>query len=95
MEFLEHLMRHIPGKLLIIWDRLSAHRSAFVRDFIAAQDGRITLEWLPAYAPELNPVEYCGAIGKITSSPTSVRSMPGSSAQRLGAASDESGAGHP
>jgi transposase len=58
VEFLEHLMRHLPGKLLIVWDRLSAHRSVFVRDFIAAQRGRIQIEWLPAYAPELNPVEY-------------------------------------
>jgi hypothetical protein len=25
--FLEHLQRAIPGKLLVIWDGLSAHRS--------------------------------------------------------------------
>jgi transposase len=58
VEFLEHLMRHLPGKLLIVWDRLSAHKSALVRDFIDSQGDRIRLEWLPAYAPELNPVEY-------------------------------------
>jgi hypothetical protein len=29
-----------------------------VRDFVAAQGKRLTLEWLPAYAPELNPVEH-------------------------------------
>jgi len=29
-----------------------------VQDWIAAQRGRITLEWLPSYAPELNPTEY-------------------------------------
>jgi len=58
VEFLRHLLRHIPGKMLIVWDRLSAHRSLRVRDFIAAQEDRIQVEWLPAYAPELNPVEY-------------------------------------
>ncbi|MGH9793201.1 MAG: IS630 family transposase, partial [Candidatus Acidiferrales bacterium] len=58
VKFLEHLLRHIGGNLLIVWDRLTAHRSAVVRDFVAAQNGRIQLEWLPAYAPELNPVEY-------------------------------------
>jgi transposase len=58
VEFLQHLMRHVPGKLFIVWDRLTAHRSLLVRDFIATQDGRIEVEWLPAYAPELNPVEY-------------------------------------
>ena len=58
LEFLEHLLRHVPGKLLILWDRLNAHRSALVRDFIATQKARITVEWLPPYAPELSPVEY-------------------------------------
>ncbi len=28
VQFLGHLLRHIPGKLLIVWDRLSAHRCA-------------------------------------------------------------------
>lgn len=58
VEFLELLLRHLPGKLLIVWDRLNAHRSGVVREFIAAQHGRITVEWLPPYAPELSPVEY-------------------------------------
>lgn len=58
VEFLRQLQRHVRGKLLIVWDRLNAHRSVLVRDFVAAQRGRIQLEWLPAYAPELNPVEY-------------------------------------
>ena len=56
--FLAHLLRHVPGKLLIVWDGLPVHRSRLVCDFVAAQHGRITLERLPAYAPELNPVEY-------------------------------------
>lgn len=51
VEFLQHLMRHVPGKLLIVWDRLTAHRSRLVRDFIEAQEGHIQVEWLPAYAP--------------------------------------------
>ena len=29
-----------------------------MRDFVAAQGRRLTLEWLPDYAPELNPVEH-------------------------------------
>ena len=53
-----HLLRHIPGKLLIVWDGLPAHRSRAVWDFVRQQRGRIWLEFLPAYAPELNPTEY-------------------------------------
>jgi transposase len=58
VEFLEHLLRHLPGKLLVIWDGLPGHRSGLVKDFVAGQKGRLELERLPAYAPELNPVEY-------------------------------------
>jgi transposase len=58
IEFLTHLLRHIPGKLLIVWDGLPAHRSRAVWDFVRQQRGRLWLEFLPAYAPELNPTEY-------------------------------------
>jgi transposase len=58
IDFLGHLLRHLPGKLLVVWDRLSAHRSHAVGDFILAQRERLAVEWLPSYAPELNPVEY-------------------------------------
>ena len=57
VEFLTHLLRHIPGQVLVIWDRATTHRSQMVRDFVADQNGRLTLERLPGYAPELNPVE--------------------------------------
>lgn len=58
VEFLKALSRQIDGPLLIIWDGLPAHRSKLVRNYVESLDGRIVLERLPAYAPELNPVEY-------------------------------------
>lgn len=58
IEFLSHLMRHIHSNLLVIWDGVSPHRSRMVKQFVAQQAGRMELEFLPAYAPELNPVEY-------------------------------------
>lgn len=58
VEFLTHLMRHIRGKLLVIWDGLASHRSRMVRDFVASTGGKLNMEFLPAYAPELNPVEF-------------------------------------
>jgi transposase len=48
----------IGKKLLIVWDRLQAHRSRLVKEYVEGLNGRIALEYLPAYAPELNPVEY-------------------------------------
>jgi len=58
VAFLRHLLRHIAGKLLVIWDGSPIHRSRVVKDFLS--DGgakRIWLERLPAYAPDLNPDE--------------------------------------
>lgn len=61
VEFLKALSATIGRKILIIWDRLQAHRSKLVKSFVEAQRGAIALEYLPAYAPELNPVEYIWA----------------------------------
>lgn len=58
VDFLRALQRHLPTPLLIVWDRLASHNSRMVRDYVAGQAGWIQLEYLPAYAPELNPVEY-------------------------------------
>jgi transposase len=49
--------RHLRGKVLLVWDRLGAHRARLTRDWIASQRHWLQVEWLPAYAPELNPVE--------------------------------------
>ncbi|GCD42325.1 IS630 family transposase [Streptomyces paromomycinus] len=42
--------------VVLVWDGLSAHRSRAMRAWAAEQDW-LTLERLPAHAPELNPVE--------------------------------------
>ncbi len=34
VEFLGALLRHIPGPLTIVWDRLSSHKSRITNDFI-------------------------------------------------------------
>lgn len=56
--FLSALRRQIPRPLLIIWDGSKIHKSKVVRQYIEREDVDIQLEYLPAYAPELNPVEY-------------------------------------
>jgi transposase len=56
--FLKHLARHIAGKLLVIWDGASIHRSRLVKEYLSGGAAhRIHLEQLPSYAPELNPTE--------------------------------------
>ena len=58
VRFLKHLLAQIPGKLLVIWDGLPAHRGQAVKEFLASgAAARLQLERLPGYAPDLNPVE--------------------------------------
>ena len=57
IAFLRHLLAHLRGPVIVVWDRLGAHRGAQVRTYAAGQP-RLRLETLPAYAPELNPNEY-------------------------------------
>jgi transposase len=40
-----------------IWDGLGAHKSQRMRAVLARQRGWLTVERLPAYALELNPIE--------------------------------------
>jgi transposase len=57
VRFLGHLRRHVRTPVILIWDGLQAHRSHEVQDYYQANRSWLTIERLPAYAPELNPVE--------------------------------------
>ena len=58
VRFLNHLLCHLSGKLLIIWDGAPIHRDKSVKAFLAAGGAeRLFLEQLPGYAPDLNPDE--------------------------------------
>jgi transposase len=46
---------------VLLWDRLPAHRSAIVRDYLHSQRHWLRAEHFPSYAPELNPVEQLWA----------------------------------
>ena len=60
IRFLKELRRHLRGrKLLLIWDGLPIHRSKIVSRYLAEQRSWLKVERFPAYAPELNPIEYC------------------------------------
>jgi transposase len=57
VEFLERLLHDIDGPIFLILDNLSVHKAKRVREFVAAQNGRLKLFFLPPYAPHLNPDE--------------------------------------
>jgi transposase len=58
IEFLIHLGRLAGDRLLVIWDGSPIHRRVEVREFVEDTGGKIHLEPLPAYARDLNPVEW-------------------------------------
>ena len=55
---LRHLQRYVPGPLILVWDRLSAHRAPVVKRYLGAHP-EIELHWLPPYAPDLHPEQGC------------------------------------
>jgi len=54
--FLRHLLRQIRRPIVLVWDRLQAHRARRIQDFLHRHP-RLHIFFLPPYAPELNPVE--------------------------------------
>ena len=60
IEFLLHLLRVAGDRLLVIWDGSPIHRRAEVKEFVASTRGRVWLEALPGYAPDLNPWDEGG-----------------------------------
>jgi transposase len=58
VEFLKALRAQLRRKLLIVWDGAAQHKSRVVREYLDSTNGAIQMALLPAYAPDLNPVEY-------------------------------------
>jgi transposase len=58
IEFLVHLGRLAGDRLMVIWDGSPIHRRVEVKEFVAEAGDALRLEPLPAYAPDLNPVEW-------------------------------------
>jgi len=60
VEFLLHLLRVAGPRLLVSWDGSPIHRRAEVKEFVAGTRGKVWLEALPGYAPDLNPWDEGG-----------------------------------
>jgi transposase len=58
IEVLKQLAHFYAGqRVVLIWDGLSSHWSIRMRAWLDSQHDWLSVERLPAYAPELNPVE--------------------------------------
>jgi transposase len=61
--FLEHLLRHLRGHVIVLWDNASIHKGERMRE-MCRRFPRLHLEALPPYAPQLNPDEEVWAYSK-------------------------------
>ena len=62
-EFMRSMRRSLRRKVIFVLDRLSVHRSA-ARQMLERFGRSVCFEWLPPYAPELNPCEGIWNHGK-------------------------------
>ncbi|MBZ9753587.1 IS630 family transposase [Deinococcus sp. HMF7604] len=60
VAFLEHVLRHIAGEVVVVLDRAMIHRAKVVQACVA-RHARLSLVYLPGDAPELNPIELVWA----------------------------------
>jgi transposase len=58
IEFLEALLRDIRDHIFLVIDKHPAHTSAATRRFLAEKKSRLTVHFLPSYAPDMNPDEH-------------------------------------
>lgn len=55
-RFLAALRHRLGRAMLVVLDRLNAHKTA--ARILETRNSGYDFEWLPSYAPELNPVEF-------------------------------------
>jgi transposase len=66
VDLLRRMMRGRRKPLHLILDGLPAHKSLAVKEYVARLDGKLTLHYLPGYAPDLNPDELVWSRAKRT-----------------------------
>jgi transposase len=57
VDLLKKMMHRRRQPVHLVLDSLPAHRRTIVAEYVASTKGRLTLHFLPGYAPELNPDE--------------------------------------
>jgi transposase len=68
VELLKKMMHRRRKPVHLILDSLPAHKRAVVSEYVTSTEGRLTLHFLPGYAPDLNPDELVWSHVKRTGS---------------------------
>lgn len=60
IELVDGVHQLVRAPIVLVWDRLNTHVSRRMRKFVAEREW-LTVFLLPAYSPDLNPVEWVWA----------------------------------
>jgi transposase len=66
VDLLKKLMRGRKKPVHLVLDSLPAHKKTIVKEYVASTMGKLTLHFLPGYAPDLNPDELAWSHAKRT-----------------------------
>ena len=66
VDLLHKMMHRRKKPVRLVVDGLPAHKKAVVKDYVASTAGKLTLHFLPGYAPDLNPDELVWSHAKRT-----------------------------
>ena len=61
--FLTNFLEKYPKqKFVFVMDNVGYHKTSPIQDLINKEKGRVLVEYLPTYSPQLNPIETCWKI---------------------------------
>ena len=66
VELLKKMMCRRKKPVRLVVDGLPAHKKAIVKEYVTSTGGKLTLHFLPGYAPDLNPDELVWSHAKRT-----------------------------
>jgi transposase len=66
VQLLKNMMHRRERPVHLVVDGLPAHKTAAVKQYVLSTDGKLTLHFLPGYAPDLNPDELVWSHAKRT-----------------------------
>jgi len=64
LEFLRCIRRSIPNRKIFIMDNWKVHKAKVIAQFFFKHSHNASVQWLPPYSPELNPVESVWSYSK-------------------------------
>lgn len=66
MDFLQNFIETLDLKenYVFILDNAAFHKTDIIRDFLRKYESHISVEYIPPYSPELNPIETCWKVTK-------------------------------